>query len=433
MRMMKYGFITFACVVSLLLASGVALATDPAPPVKLSIREPVKHNNKGGFVEGRDWNLEFRLTVDNALGFVELIGSGDKREALVISDPDNCLEFDLGHTATSDPNISGPFDDSCFDGVSDEVYIPFRSDVSDRSGFDDAFDFCDVITEPTLSQELRDDPSTTPPADNNKAYLLAPDQFFPDGSAPIARRMGPSTGGETTGDCYGYGPDEDLPGLVVMVDVGAARVFDQNFDIVEVAPGVRRIRNLAGFTSMVTRELTDRFGRSHVVAHMQVERGMLEPLVVFDARTARRSPFIGSTFQRRVDSGPVETFSWVNQPTSDYTAAELEELLATLPDSNTVKIRAVVVDGPAPAYIDDLDQNGKFTINDLILMGHTPLSNQAKRTINVIQQDKLEDFDGSQECPSFAVIAGVDLDGNNYGYFCFDGDGNSRSTKRIPL
>ncbi|MGB5336291.1 MAG: hypothetical protein WBN07_11780, partial [Woeseiaceae bacterium] len=86
-----------ACAGTLALASTAALATDPTPPVKLSIREPVKHNRAGGFVEGRDWNFEFRLTVDNAVGFVELTGNGDRREALVISDPDHCLEFDLGH------------------------------------------------------------------------------------------------------------------------------------------------------------------------------------------------------------------------------------------------------------------------------------------------------------------------------------------------
>ena len=423
MRKLSVGVIAFTCVVSIMLTSGAALASDPAPTVKLSIREPVRHNGNGGSVEGRDWNLEFRLTVDNALGFVELTGNGDRHEALVISDPDDCLEFDLGH-----PTYPGAFDGACANSLADEVYFAFRSDPNDRSGVTD-IDQCDFLIE---QPRLQDDPPTTSPEDSNKAYLLAPDQAFPDGSPPIARSMGPLTGGQTIGDCYGYGQDEDLPGLVVMVDVGAARVFDQNFDTIEVAPGVRRIRNLAGFTSTVTRELQDRLGRSHVVAHMQVERGMLEPLVAFDARTAPASPFIGATFHRRIDSGPVETFSWVTQPTSDYSAAELEELLATLPDGTSVKIRAVLVEGPAPAYIDDLDQNGKFTINDLVLMGHTPLSNQARRTINVIQQDKFEDFGGTLECPSFRVIAGIDLDGNNIGYFCQDGDGSSRSVKRIP-
>ena len=423
MRKTTYKIIASACAGTFALASGVVSAGNSASPVKLSINEPVKHDGAGGFVEGRDWNLEFRLSAKHAVGFVELLGNGDKREALVVSDADNCLEFDLGH-----PTYPGPFDASCGDGVVEEIYIPFRADPTDRSGVAD-IDQCDFSTE---QPSLQDDPSTTPPETSNKAYLLAPDQSTPDAAPPIARAMGPLTGGETVGDCYGYGRDEDLPGLVVMADIGAARVFDQNFDLIEVAPGVRRLRNLAGFTSTVTRELTDRVGRSHVVAHMQVERGMLEPLVAFDARTDPVSPYIGSTFQRRIDSGPVQTFSWDTAPTTDYTAAELEQLLETLPDSTSVKVRAVLVEGQAPSYIDDLDKNGKFTIKDLVLMGYTPLSNQAMQTINVIQQDKFEDFGGPLECPSLRVIAGIDFDGNNVGYPCQDGDGSSRSVKRVP-
>ena len=404
-----------------MLVSSLALATDP--PVRLSIREPVKHNKNGGIVGGRDWNLEFRMRAEDALGFVELQGNAERHEALVISDPDDCLEFDLGH-----PVYPGPFDPTCANSGPDEVFIPFRSDPNDRSGVDD-IDQCDFVDEEPL---LKDDPSSIAPENSNKAYLLAPDQFMLDSSAPIARPMGPLTGGETIGDCYGYGRDEDIPGLVVMADVGAARVFDQNFDIIEVQPGVRRIRNLAGFTSTVTREASDRLGRSHVVAHMQVERGMLEPLVVFDTRTGAPPTYIGSTFIRRIDSGPEETFNWDTIPPFDFTAAEIDELLATLDVSTTVKIRAVLVEGQAPAFIDDLDQNGKFTINDLILMGYTPLSNQARKTVNVLQQEKFEDFGGTQECPSLRVIAGVDLDGNNVGYFCQDGDGSSRSFKKLP-
>ena len=221
MRKLTAGVIAFTCVASIMLTSGAALATDPAPTVKLSIREPVRHNNNGGAIEGRDWNLEFRLTVDNALGFVELTGNGDRHEALVISDPDNCLEFDLGH-----PTYPGPFDGACADSPADEVFFAFRTDPNDRSGVTD-IDQCDFLVE---QPRLQDDPPTTLPGDSNKAYLLAPDQAIPDGSPPIARSMGPLTGGQTIGDCYGYGRDEDLPGLVVMVDVGAARVFDVDGD-----------------------------------------------------------------------------------------------------------------------------------------------------------------------------------------------------------
>ncbi len=396
----------------------------------MSIREPVGHSSKGGFIEGRDWNLEFRMRVESPNeGFVELVGLNidglfDAREALVISDDDNCLEFDLGHTSSE---LDGPFDGTtCGDGVIEEVFIPFRTDPSDRVRVSDT-DGC----QPANKTRMQDDLSSEPPGTSNKAYLLAPPQDGPGVINPL--RVGPVTEVLVTDDCYGYGRDEDLPGLVVMADVGAARVFDQKFDLVQVVPGSNRIRNLAGFTSTVTRELRDRFGRSHIVAHMQIERGMLEPLVVFDARTAPTAPFIGPNFLRRIDSGPVESFNWDTPPSpTTVTAAEVAQLLDTLPDVTSVKVRAVLVKGNAPEFIDDLDMDGRYTIKDLVLMGFEPLSNQAQRTINIVQQEKFEDFGGTLECPAQSVIVGVDLTGNNAGYSCQDGDGSSRSRKRPP-
>ena len=408
----------------------IAAAHNASPDVRLSIREPVKHTRKGGAVEGEDWNLEFRITAQNAVGFVELVSTTDLKEAMVVTDEDNCIEIDLQHSL-----YTGPYE-ICADGIAEEVFVAFQSDRSDRPGGQDTDD-CDLdeIT------RLQDDSSLTSPQLSNKAYLLASDQFLPS-TVETVIGVGALTGGSTISDCSGYGRDEDLPGLVVMADVGAARVFDQNFDLVEVSPGVRRIRNLAGFLSSVTKETVDRKGRSHVVAHMHVERGMLEPLVAFDARTGAAPTYIGSSFLRRIDSGPVEQFAWDTIPSSDYTAAETEELLASLPDSTQVRVRAVLVEGDAPDFIDDVNKDGKFTIADVVAMGYTPISNQAVRTITVLQSDKLRDYaDPFIECPSNQVIVGLDLDseptgapgnGNGVGYFCQDGDGSSRSVKRIP-
>lgn len=415
----------------------IAAAQATEPSVHLSIREPVKHTSRGGVVDGRDWNLEIRATAHDAVGFVELIGSGVVKEALIVSDDDNCIEIDLQH-----PVYPGPFE-SCGDGIAEETYIEFRSDRSDRPFVQDNDSCSFALFDAT---RMLDDPSTAAPQDSNKAYLLATDQFQPPPSLgfPVESviPVGPSTGGQTLENCHGYGRDEDLVGLVVMADVGAARVFDQDFNLVEVAPGIRRIRNMAGFLSSVTKETKDRIGRSHVVGHMFVERGMFEPLVAFDTRTGPGYPYTGPTFLRRIDSGPVEEFTWDTIPTTDFSALEYEQLLATLPDTSRVKVRAVLVEGSAPEYIDDLNMDGRFTIVDLVAMGYTPISNQAGRTITVLQQDKLEDFGGTLECPSGAVIIGLDLDtqdgpngpgnGNGAGYYCQDGDGSSRSFKRIP-
>ena len=432
---------------SAILLAGIALAGGTAPPVKMSIREPVKHNKSGGFLEGRDWNLEFRLTVENAVGFVELLGNAVTKEILVISDAENgdCLEFDGGHP-TYNGGTGLPLDQGCGDGVSDEVFFRFRSDPSDRPGLQD-FDNCGSDVDDD-DERLTDDDPNGPIAENmrNKAYLLARNQAFPSPmETPVARPVGPRTGGVAPNppndptqafrlDCYGYDYDEDLEGLVIMADVGAARVFDQNFNLLQGPNGYDRIRNMAGLISTVTRELADRRGRSHVVAHLQVERGMFEPLVVFDSRTGGTTmPYVGATFLRRIDSGPIETFTWTDVPTQAFTTkAELDQLLATLDDVSSVKVRAVLVEGQAPSFIEDRDGNGKYTSKDLEMMGHTLLSNQASKTINIIQQDKFEDFDDELECPSRSVIFGVDLSGNGVGYSCDDGDGNSRSVKRVP-
>ncbi len=422
-----------------MLSSGVASAQAEAPIVRLSIQEPTRHNARGGILDGRDFNIEFRVTAPEALGFVELVGNGEKEEALVLSDTDDCLEFDLGH-----PTLTGPFQTSCGDGIPDEVFIPFRVDPNDRPAVRDT-DFCGSDRD-----RLDDDPDTTLLTVSNKAYLLAPNQLdLPAGVSVLTPLpVGPSTGGEMTGlspgDCYGYGADEDLPGLVVMADVGAARVFNSNFDLLyPMGPGIRRIRNLAGFTSTVTREAEDRSGRSHIVAHMQVERGMLEPLVAFDFLTGGAFPWLGGDFARRIDSGPIETFAWDPAPAVDFSTTPARvvitndvynQLLATLPDSTSVKVRAVLVEGPAPDFIDDMNGDGRFTIVDLVQMGYTPLSNQAVRTFNIQQEDKFADLGDGLRCPSRSVVVGLDLDTNpldDLGYFCNDGDGSSRSFKRV--
>ena len=148
------------CACTFALASGVALATDPAPPVKLSIREPVKHNKAGGFVEGRDWNLEFRLTVPTmpwASSNSSAMATRSKR-----------WWFPTRTTAWNSiwdiRPIRGPFDASCGDSVVEEVYFPFRSDPNDRSGVAD-IDQCDFLIE---QPRLQDDPSTTPSSEQQQ-------------------------------------------------------------------------------------------------------------------------------------------------------------------------------------------------------------------------------------------------------------------------
>jgi hypothetical protein len=93
-----------------------------------------------------------------------------------------------------------------------------------------------------------------------------------------------------------------------------------------------------------------------------------------------------------------------------------------------VTVRAVIVEGQAPSFIDDLDGNGVYTSRDLQLAGYTLLSNQATLQIHAIQNDVLSEF-VPFKCPA-AILAG-DLDGNGLtGYSC--NTGNARSIRRPP-
>ena len=227
----------------------------------------------------------------------------------------------------------------------------------------------------------------------------------------VLRPVGTFTGGATP-DCSGFAADEDLPGLVLMADIGPLRVFDEHFDLVG-----RRIRNFAGMLSSVGIELVDKNDGSSIIAILRVPTGLLEPLTVID----RSLP--GSTFEllTRQDSGPIQSFDFPSTP-------GVPEILSTLPDVN-VTVRAVVVDGEAPDFIDDVDGDNKLTARDLRLAGYTLLSNEATMNIHAVQNDAFAEWVNFVKCPT-AILAG-DLDGDgSSGYSC--NTGNARSIRRPP-
>jgi hypothetical protein len=240
-----------------------------------------------------------------------------------------------------------------------------------------------------------------------------------DGTLEL-RPVGPGTGGPASSansqDCYGLAADDDLPGLVLMADIGPMRVFDEDFNLVG-----SRIRNFAGMLNSVTIELLDKRDRSSILAFLRVPDGLLEPLTLVDRDITNTS----IDFMTRRDSGPIQSHNFTGPAT--FLPEIVAEILATYPDVN-VTVRAVIVDGEAPSFIDDLDGNGRYTAKDLTLAGYTLLSNEATLQIHAIQNDVLSDF-FPFECPA-AILAG-DLDGNgDTGYSC--NTGNARSIRRPP-
>lgn len=376
----------------------------PKPPIQLSIRLP-RALGEQSTLTGGNYTITLQLRVPDAVAFVDDLGS----EAMVIKDPDHCI--DMSHFSSI-----GPFE-TC-PGGPDESFIAFRSERSDQPAL---FDSC----APAVRERLVDDefdPSNI--LDLNKPYLIAGNVSGSGGSTDgilELRPVGASTGGTAAStsdfeDCYGLADDDDLPGLVLMADVGPMRVFDENFDLEG-----SRIRNFAGMLNSVTIELFDRRAGSSIMAFLRVPDGLLEPITLVDRSVA--DPNVDLMTRR--DSGPIQSFELDPPPANK--PEEVAAILATYPEVH-VTVRAVIVEGQAPDFIDDLDGNGAYTARDVQMAGYVLLSNEATVRIHAIQNDVLSQF-VPFKCPA-AILAG-DLDGNGLsGYSC--NTGNARSIKRLP-
>jgi hypothetical protein len=375
------------------------------PPVQLGFVLP-RANGPFSTLTGGNYTIALQVKVPHAVAFVDDLGP----EAIIIKDPDNCI--DMSHFFSS-----GPFE-TCAGGPN-ETFIAFQSERSDQPF---QSDFCT----PALSSRLVDDAYDAGNVLNlNKPYLIAGNVSGTGGSTDGEldnRPVGAATGGPANPssfddeDCYGLSNDDNVPGLVLMADIGPMRVFDEDFNLVG-----SRIRNFAGMLNSVTIELNDSFDGSSIMAFLRVPEGLLEPLTLVDRSLT--NPNVD--FMTRRDSGPVQSHTFTTPPTNQ--SELVRAILDTYPDVN-VRVYAVIVNGQAPAFIDDLNGDGTYTAKDLQLAGYTLLSNQASLQIHAVQNDVLAELDFFR-CPA-AILAG-DLDGDGQsGYSC--NTGNARSIRRPP-
>jgi hypothetical protein len=373
-------------------------------PIQLSMSLPRARGASSTLTAG-NYTIALHLSVQDAVAFVEDISS----EAMVLKDPDGCI--DMSHFSTI-----GPFE-TCSGGPN-ETFVAFRSERSDQPAV------VDSCTPAARSRLIDHAFSSLRIASLNKPYLRAGNLSGSGGSTdgileirPVGAFTGGTASSANSGDCYGLAADDDLPGLVLMANIGPLRVFNTSFNLVG-----SRIRNFAGMLNSVTIELLDQHDRSAIVAFLRVPDGLLEPLTLVDRSVTRRR---GVDFLTRRDSGPIQSFKFSSPPANK--TEEIAAILDTFPDVN-VTVRAVIVKGQAPSFIDDRDGNGIFGAKDLELAGFQLLSSQAILEIHAIQNDVLSEF-VPLECPA-AILAG-DLDGNGLtGYTC--NTGNARSIRRPP-
>ncbi|MCB1624591.1 MAG: hypothetical protein KDI32_08385, partial [Pseudomonadales bacterium] len=243
--------------------------------------------------------------------------------------------------------------------------------------------------------------------------------YLRDTAGKINAVRRPQTGGDLL-DGYGFGPDDDLPGLVVMSNLGAARVFDPNFDQTQAV-----IRNMAGFVNGVSQELLIRHGGSALTATMQIVAGMFEPIAMFDLDVD--DPDID--YLRRVDSGDLEKLHFKSSPKN---ADDVLRAIASSYSPFELDIRMVVVEGIAPTFIEDRNHDGQFTATDLRLMGYRLLSNQARVQMLVDFDLPLTQTISGRTCPSPSLIY-RDLDGNGRdGAISCSGSGGAARVRRVP-
>ena len=214
------------------------------PPVHISIGGP-NSGNFQGFLTPTGWALELRIEAPDSVAIVESpeeptqpIG---RREAIVLTDPDGCIDmrhFPIIRAGTPYEDCAGP----------DETFLEFTTE---------RFDNFDVADSNTGNFQIRDrliDDAFTAGTLLNKPYIR-------NTAGNIVAVPRPQTGGNLK-DGFGFGPDDDLPGLVIMADIGAARAFDENFDRTQG----KFIRNMGGFVISVSQELVTKRGGSAVAA-----------------------------------------------------------------------------------------------------------------------------------------------------------------------
>jgi hypothetical protein len=401
-----------AAPVSCTIMTALALAPVPSsagddghhPPARITIQGP-NAGHSGGLTTTTGWSLVVRIEVPTSVAIVESpeeptqpVG---RREAIVFADPDGCLDmrnFPIIRFGIPYQDCAGP----------DESFIEFTTE---------RFDSFDVVDSNTGNFQVRDrliDDAFAPGTLLNKPYLR-------NTAGSIVAVPRPQTGGALK-DGFGYGPDDDLPGLVVMANLGAARVFDENFDRTQG----RVIRNMGGFINSVSQELLTKRGGSAVTAWMQVIAGMFEPIALFDLDVDAA----GVDYLRRLESGPVKGFQFIAPPRND------DEVLFDITSTYgpfELDLRVVLVEGVAPTFIHDMDHDGRFTAADLRKMGFTVLSNEARLRF-------VQDFDllvtettTGRTCPPPSLIY-RDLDGNGRdGAISCSGTGGAARVRRVPL
>lgn len=381
----------------------------------------LEYRNHFGILPTVQWPLTLRFESRTAVGYAaSATADRRKREALVLTDRDGCLNL---ATLVADLGLPA-FDPACAGRAEDELWLEVQTEKFDTFELpDNTQTGNDVIQARLVDDEFQQG-------------MLLDTPYLPDDRGRI-RAVGPRTGGPASTDPdrpeldgYGYGADDDFASLVLMADVGGARVFDLDFDRV---PGV--IRNLAGLVNTVSAEVLDGRRQAAVTAAFHPLAGVFEPIAIFDLSLGDPG-HAGFDYLHRVDSGDVVAFHLMSGVPVETDPPPLanefyDELLSTYYPVD-VTLRAVVVARQAPDYIHDLDQDGQFTARDVKLAGYDLVSNEVKMTITLSHDNLLTDSPDIKCLPRTVLFRDLDGDGASGEPFACSGKSGSTRSRRVP-
>lgn len=306
----------------------------------------------GTMFSSSGWPIVIRADASgNALGIATnslppLFPADHQTGYVVFTDPDGCLE------------LPPPFDSNgtpCAGFPSDETYMEFTNDV-DQVGLPDN------AGNPGRRVALAVPADSGRPVFHSVGDLNGDNVLEQDDT-----EVGPSTG-ESVDDGFGYGADDDFPGLVLLTPVGNGLVLDADFN----RPAHRVERNLAGFLNWVGYELASATRNTIVRAGMIVPYGLVAPLMKTDdcIGAIGASPPCTGPARFRIDGGPLMQAPGAVGP-GPFTGTYPQMF-----NAQTYELRAFVVSGIAPSTLADLDNDGVVSARDATLAGYNVISNE---------------------------------------------------------
>ena len=363
--------LTFLLSASVHLSIGNAIAQEESPfldkPLVLRVDAP-----KSGSIQYEDaWPLRFRLRPRDPSATTVYTFNGDEypsrgdRAALIFSSPGTLL---MG------PNCSSLISTCAPDNI-EPPYLEFALD-------EDYPDRRDVISAGSSRAPESDQPANRP------TYEYQYDANDPASLRTI--KLGPRLS-DAIDDGIGYGPNDDLPGLVLLSNIGVGRVLTATRSAAGSAATLqemdpRRARNLAGLMTDVSMELLSSSGNMVISTGLQVPRGLFAPIVLWDVCTegTRSRTNCAGPMRYHIDGGPAifsRNFS-DNGPlffsAGDSGGPDVDIFNPRPPNVVEVELVALVVNGNAPAFVDDCTGDGEINRRDLLCMGYDVISNQVR-------------------------------------------------------